>query len=78
MTIKIHTKTFDENYVVISNAELKNLIEVAENNNRIEVEMIDDINGESLMKLCEEGGSFDFLLDEREAIYTLEDLKVCY
>lgn len=39
--------------------------------------MIDDINGENLMKICEEGSSFDFLLDEGEDIYTLEDLKVC-
>lgn len=28
MTVKIHPKTFDENHVVISNDELKTLIEV--------------------------------------------------
>ena len=76
MTVKIHTKTFDENHVVIANSELMRLIDVVEKNNQIEVEMIDDINGENLMQLCEEGGSFNFLLDEREDIYSLADLKV--
>ena len=78
MTVKIHTKTFDDNHVVISNSELMSLIDVAEKNNQIEVEMVDDINGENLMKLCEKGGSFDFLLDEREDIYSIKDLKVKY
>lgn len=78
MTFKIHTKTYDENHVVIANAELMRLIDVAEKTNQIEVEMIDDINGENLIKLCEKGGSFDFMLDERENIYSLEDLKVKY
>ena len=78
MTVKIHTKTFDENHVVIANSDLMRLIDVVEKNNQIEVEMIDDINGENLMQLCAEGGSFDFLLDGREDIYSLEDLKVKY
>ena len=78
MTVKIHTTTFDDNHVVVSNKELQKLIEVVGKNNQIEIEMIDDINGENLMKLCEESGSFDFLLDEREDIYSIEDLKVKY
>jgi hypothetical protein len=78
MTVKIHTKLFDEHHVVISNSELNKLIEAVGKTSQIEVELIDDVNGESLMKLCEEGGSFDFLLDEREDIYTLEDLKIRY
>ena len=76
MTVNIHPKTFDENQVVISTDELKHLIKAVGENNRVEVELIDDINGENLMKLCETGGSFNFLLDEGEDIYTLEDLKV--
>lgn len=78
MTLKIHPKTFDENHVVISNDELEILIKALGDNNRIEVELLDDINGENLMKLCENGSSFDFLLDENEDIYTLEDLKISY
>ena len=78
MTVKIHTTTFDDNHVLVSNEEFQKLIEVVGKNNKIEVEMIDDINGKNLMKLCEESGSFDFLLDEREDIYSIEDLKVKY
>ena len=78
MTVKIHTKIFDEHHVVVSNSELNKLIEAVGKTNQIEVELIDDVNNESLMKLCEEGGAFDFLLDEREDIYTLEDLKIRY
>lgn len=32
-----------------------------------------NISTESLMKLAEEGGAFDFLRDDAEDIYTLED-----
>jgi len=78
MTVKIHPKTFDENHVVISNDELKTLIEAVRVNNQIEVELIDDISGENLMKLCENGGAFDFLLNDEEDIYTLKDLKISY
>jgi hypothetical protein len=40
--------------------------------------MEEDINIEALMELSTRGKALDFLLDEREDIYTIEDLKVRY
>ena len=37
-----------------------------------------DISTEDIMKLEDSGGAFDFLNDEREDIYTVNDLKVKY
>ncbi|MEO8072629.1 MAG: hypothetical protein ABI686_05215 [Acidobacteriota bacterium] len=45
----------------------------------IEIEMEEaDLQTKDLMRLAENGGAFDFLHDEREDIYTLNDLKVRY
>jgi hypothetical protein len=35
-------------------------------------------SGEGLMRLAESSGALDFLLDEREDIYSVDDLKVRY
>jgi hypothetical protein len=78
MTVKIHPKTLNETHVIISEAELKALIEIIEKQGQVDVELVDDLNGENLMELCNRGGSFDFLLDEREDIYTVDDLKIRY
>ena len=42
------------------------------------VEETNDLPIEGLMSLAEQGGALDFLNDEREEGYTVEDLKVRY
>jgi bisphosphoglycerate-dependent phosphoglycerate mutase len=78
MTVKIHPKALNETHVIIADAELKALIKIIENQGEEEVELVDDVNGETLMELSDRGGSLDFLLDEREDIYTVDDLKIRY
>ena len=41
-------------------------------------EIINDLPIEGLMRLAETSGAFDFLEDEKEDIYTVDDLKVRY
>ena len=42
------------------------------------VEETSDLPIEGLMRLAEQGGALDFLNDEREDVYTVEDSKVRY
>ncbi|MBI4607520.1 MAG: hypothetical protein HY726_00750 [Candidatus Rokubacteria bacterium] len=63
----------------MSREELGRLIEAARKVEEVEfVECVDDLPVEGLTRLAAEGGSFDFLLDPREEIYTLNDLRVRY
>jgi hypothetical protein len=78
MTVKIHPKTWSDTHVIIADAELKALIEIIENQGEVDVELVDDVSGENLMELSDRSGSLDFLLDEREDIYTIKDLKIRY
>ncbi len=78
MTVKIHPKALNETHVIIADAELKALIEIIENQGQVDVELVDDVDGKDLMELSERGGALDFLLDEREDVYTADDLKVRY
>ena len=81
MPMKIHTQSFDEKHVVIANEDLRALIEAASKIVDVEVESSSGdapFSVDDLMALSERGGSLDFLLDEREDIYTVDDLKVRY
>ena len=42
------------------------------------LEETNDLPAEGLMRLAEQGRALDFLNDEREEVYTVEDLKVRY
>ena len=42
------------------------------------IEVQDDLPAEGLMALVDSGGSFEYLLDPREDIYSVNDLKVRY
>jgi hypothetical protein len=75
--MNIQTKNHSENQVIISTEDLKKLIEIAEKVEPIEIEEV-DFQTMDLMRLAENGGALDFLSDEREEIYTLDDLKVSY
>ena len=54
--------------------ELQRLIDVARKVEKVElIDLQDDLPTEGLMRLVQEGGSFRFLEDSREDIYTLSD-----
>ncbi len=77
--MNIQTRTYGENQIIISASDLQKLVEMAQKVEPIEIEIEEDgfqIN--DLMRLAENGGAFDFLHDEGEDIYTLDDLKVSY
>jgi len=74
--MNIQTRNHGENQVIISNDDLKKLVEIAEKVEPIKIEE-SDFDDADLMRLAENGGAFDFLRDEEE-IYSVEDLKVHY
>ncbi len=75
--MNIQTRSYGENQVVISAEDLKRLIEIVEKIEPVEI-VETDFNTQDLMHLAESGGALDFLHDEREDVYTVEDLKVKY
>jgi hypothetical protein len=75
--MNIQTRSYGENQVIISSEDLKRLLEIARKVAPVEVEETDYDNGD-LMRLAETSGALDFLHDEREDVYTTEDLKVKY
>lgn len=63
--------------MVISAEDLKRLVEIAEKFEPVEIKET-DFDSQDLMRLAESGGALDFLHDEREDVYTVDDLKVKY
>ncbi len=77
--VKVHTQQVGPESALVDRAELDRLIAVARQVEEVEViEVHDDLPAEGLMRLAQEGGSFSFLTDPREDVYTLNDLKVRY
>ncbi|MDQ3180104.1 MAG: hypothetical protein M3Q33_06250 [Acidobacteriota bacterium] len=77
--MNIQTRTFGENQIIISATDLQKLVEMAQKVEPIEIEIEEaDFQTKDLMRLAENNCAFDFLRDEREDIYTLDDLKVRY
>ena len=77
--MNIQTRNHGENQIIISAEDLQKLVEMAQKVEPIEIEIEEaDFQTKDLMRLAENGGAFDFLHDEREDIYTVEDLKVRY
>ncbi|MBC8230842.1 hypothetical protein H8E77_14930 [bacterium] len=76
-TVKI--ERISQNQAIISLEALNTLIDVAKKVDEIEIDEIrNDLPIEGLMMLEETSGAFDFLKDEKEDIYTVDDLKVRY
>lgn len=75
--MNIQTKSYGENQVIISSEDLERLLEIARKVAPVEVEEA-DFNNQDLMCLAETSGALDFLDDDREDVYTTEDLKVKY
>jgi hypothetical protein len=72
MTI-IHAQLFDEG-AVLPRDEFERLVELARKSEEVEVHLQeDDAPTQSIMRLAEQGGAFDFWRDEGEDIYSAED-----
>jgi len=77
--LRLKIERISQNQAIISLEALKTLINAAKKVDEIEIdEIIIDLPVEGLMMLTETSGAFDFLKDEREDIYTVDDLKVRY
>jgi hypothetical protein len=77
--VKVHAQPVGAEKALVDRAELRRLIEVARRVEEVElVELPDDLLPEGLMQLVQTGGSFDYLADPREDVYSLSDLKVRY
>ena len=74
---------------IVNLEALKTLIDMAKKVDEIEINEViaeevegsyhdNDLPIEGLMRLAETSGAFDFLKDEKEDIYTVDDLKVRY
>ena len=76
-TVKI--ERISQNQAIISLEDLNTLINVAKKVDEVDIDEIrNDLPIEGLMMLEETSGAFDFLKDEKEDIYTVDDLKVRY
>jgi hypothetical protein len=59
---------------LLSQDELEQLLLLARRHEDVKVQLEeDDLPTTALMRFAEQGGAFDFWLDEAENIYTLED-----
>ena len=77
--VKLHAQAVGADKALVDQEELRRLVEVARRVEEVElVEVTDDLPIDGLMRLAQSSGSFDFLADPREDIYTLDDLKVRY
>ncbi len=77
--MNIQTRNYGENQVIISADDLQKLVKIAEQVEPIKIdEKETDFDTKDLMYLAEKSGAFDFLNEEGEDIYTVNDLKVKY
>jgi len=77
--VKLHTQQIGAEKALVDRAELLRLVDVARRVEEVElIEIQDDLPTEALIRLVEEAGSFSFLEDPQEDVYTLNDLRVRY
>jgi len=77
--IRVHTHFIGPDKAIVDRKELERLVEAARQAEEVQlIESDDDLPPAGLMRLVEAGGSFRFLEDPREDIYTADDLKVRY
>ncbi len=79
MTVNLHVVPIGPEKVLVDRAELDRLIEAVRKVEKVElIEGGDDLPADGLMRLVEGSGSFGYLLDSREDVYSLNDPKVRY
>lgn len=77
--VRLHTTPAGPGKTLVNRAELDLLIEAARQVDEVElIEGDDDVPADCLMRLVEGAGSFEYLLDSREDLYSVNDLKVRY
>ena len=77
--VRIHAQPIGAEKALVDAKELQRLIDMARQVEEVElIQIDDDLPVDGLMQLAREGGSFGFLEDPREDIYTLDDLRVHY
>ncbi len=69
----IHAQLFNDG-AMLPRSEFERLVELARKSEEVEVHLQeDDAPTQSIMRLAEQGGAFDFWQDEGENIYSAED-----
>ena len=77
--LHIRIKAITPQKVLIDGSLLQILLDKVREREAVQVvEETSDLPIEGLMKLAEQGEALDFLNDEREDVYTVDDLKVRY
>jgi len=77
--VKLHAVPAGPGKALVDRAELDRLIEAARKVEEVElIEGGDDLPTDGLMRLTEGSGSFGYLSDPREDVYSVNDLKVRY
>jgi hypothetical protein len=77
--VKLHAVPAGPGKALVDRAELDRLIEAARKVEEVElIEGGDDLPTDGLMRLAEGSGSFGYLIDPREDVYSVNDLKVRY
>ncbi|MBS1516328.1 MAG: hypothetical protein JSS63_14950 [Bacteroidetes bacterium] len=77
--MNINIQKISKDRILINLEEFNRLIAKAEEAEKIVVnEINEDLNTYFIMKLQEESSSLDFLNDERENIYSVNDIKESY
>jgi hypothetical protein len=77
--VRLHATPAGPGKALVDRAELDRLIEAARKVEEVElIEGGDDVPTDGLMRLVEGAGSFEYLLDSREDVYSLNDLRVRY
>jgi hypothetical protein len=77
--VKVHVRQVGPEKALVDREVLQRLIEVTRQVEEVElIQVQDDLPTEGLMRLLQEGGSFSYLADPREDVYTLNDSKVRY
>ena len=77
--VRVHAEPVGPDKALVSREELGKLIEAARKVEEVElIESADDLPAAGLVRIAAEGGSFQFLDDPREDLYTVNDLKVRY
>lgn len=77
--VRIHAEPVGPDKALVNRQELGKLIEVARKVEEVELlELGDDLPIAGLERIAVEGGSFRFLEDSGEDLYSVDDLKVRY
>jgi hypothetical protein len=60
--------------VILPRSELERLLQLARQSEQVDFQILeDDLPTTGIMRLAEQGGAFDFWLEEGEDIYSVED-----